>query len=113
MLRPVLVLALLIEGVTCLARFGLGLESTRDTASLLAPLTGGWRIHHGMVGAVLLPVFWLARREWPWRRRLLILAWALFLSDVVHHWLVLWPITGSPQFDLRYPVPGTGTGVSR
>jgi len=27
----------------------------------------------------------------------------LFLSDIVHHFLVLWPITGNPEFDLFYP----------
>jgi hypothetical protein len=27
----------------------------------------------------------------------------LFFSDVIHHFLVLWPIEGNPQFDLWYP----------
>ena len=28
---------------------------------------------------------------------------ALFASDLIHHFAVLWPVTGSPGFDLRYP----------
>ena len=32
-----------------------------------------------------------------------ILAIGLVVSDLVHHFLVLWPLTGSPQFDLFYP----------
>ena len=43
-------LTLLIEAVTCAFRWGLDLQSTRDT-SFLAPLTFGVRIHHGYVGA--------------------------------------------------------------
>ena len=37
------------------------------------------------------------------RNATLLLGAALFLSDMVHHFLVLWPVTGSPQFDLVYP----------
>ena len=29
---------------------------------------------------------------------------ALILSDLVHHYAILWPIVGSPQFDLTYPI---------
>ena len=28
---------------------------------------------------------------------------ALVISDLVHHFLVLWPVTGNPQFQLFYP----------
>ena len=34
---------------------------------------------------------------------LIVIGIALALSDAVHHFLVLWPIVGSPQFDLVYP----------
>ncbi len=98
----VLWLTLVIEVVTCLLRFGGGLESTVDTA-FVAPLTLGWRIHHSYIGLLLA----LVARAWPrghllrcWGARL---GWALLASDLVHHFLVLWPITGSPHFDLRYP----------
>lgn len=93
-------LALLFEAVTVFARFGLGLQSTRDTRHLAA-LTSGFRIHHGYVGALLLLA---ACRMGPgmWRDRGLILGVALLVSDLVHHFGVLWWITGDPQFDLRY-----------
>jgi len=98
-----LLLALALEGVTVGARFGLGLESTRDTG-FLARLTFGWRIHHGYIGLLLLaavPFLGSARaRGWA-----IVLGVGLLVSDLVHHFLVLWPITGSPQFDLRYPDP--------
>jgi hypothetical protein len=36
------------------------------------------------------------------RDTLLVFGSALLFSDLAHHFLVLWPTTGSPQFDLFY-----------
>ena len=98
------VLTALIEAVTVLFRFGLHLESTRDTASTVGRLTGGIRIHHGYIGllAVLIAAAVFHRRPLP-GRWLLVAGIALVLSDLVHHFLVLWPILGDPQFHLVYP----------
>lgn len=102
LLRPVLAGAALIEGVTAFFRFGLGLESTRDTASTVGRLTGGIRIHHGYLGVLLLLIAWRWAREGPARRWGLVIGWSLVLSDLIHHFVVLWLATGSPQFDLVY-----------
>jgi hypothetical protein len=96
-----LVLAAAFEAVTCVFRFGLGMQSTMST-SFLAPFTLGYRIHHGYIGALmLLPVTVLP--SGGLRSALIIVGTGLFVSDIVHHFLVLWPITGSPCFDFRYP----------
>lgn len=107
MIRSIAFLTAILEGLTCFMRFGLGMQSTRDTAGTVGRLTGGLRIHHGYVGLVLVL---MARyccthrhcsRRWQWW--LQIWGWSLVASDLIHHFLVLWPITGSPQFDLTYP----------
>lgn len=98
--RRGLVAAAVIEGVTLAARFGAGLQSTRDTA-FLAKLTFGVRIHHGYLGALLLLALPLARGKSA-RGWMIVLGLGLLVSDLVHHFLVLWPVTGSPQFDLFY-----------
>jgi len=96
-----LALAALFEAITCVFRFALGMQSTMST-SFLAPFTFGYRIHHGYIGLVmLLPVF--AIPAGGIRNALIIVGTGLFVSDMVHHFLVLWPITGSPGFDIRYP----------
>lgn len=95
-------LACLMEAVTCALRFGLALESTRDTAALGA-WTFGLRIHHGYVGLLILALSPLLRRRPAVREWAVRVGGALLLSDLIHHFLVLWPITGSPQFDLTYP----------
>lgn len=95
------VLAVAIEAVTVLLRFGADLQSTRDTA-WVARLTFGLRVHHGYLGALALAAL-LVLRDPAWRRGALILGLGLLLSDLAHHFLVLWPWTGSPQFDLVYP----------
>lgn len=98
------IFTVLFEVITCVMRFGLRLESTRDTASTIGRLTGGLRIHHSYPGLVMILI-----ASWVWERCpraafwLLTLGGGLLFSDLVHHFLVLWPVTGSPQFDLVYP----------
>ncbi len=101
----IVLLTCVFEIVTLVLRFGLGLQSTRDTAGTIGLLTGGVRIHHGYIGVLLLiPAIWFRRiRSGPAASWWVAVAMALILSDLVHHFLVLWPITGSPQFDLVYP----------
>jgi hypothetical protein len=97
-------LTVVFELGAILLRFGAGFESTRDTQSFLGRWTGGLRIHHGYLGLALLTVAAvLARRKPNWARALLVLGAALVASDLIHHFLVLWPITGSPQWDWVYP----------
>ena len=96
--------AIVIELVTLVSRFGFGLQSTRDT-QFLGAWTLGYRIHHGyigLVGLVLVGLMSPKGGEGKWRQRLLILSIGLIASDLVHHFVVLWLTTGSPQFDLRY-----------
>jgi hypothetical protein len=95
-----LVLAVLLEVVTCLLRFGLQLQSTRDTR-VMGVCTFGYRIHHAYTGVLLLLVALLISRG-SWRTLCVVLGIGLVLSDLAHHFAVLWPITGDPQFHLRY-----------
>ena len=95
-----LVLAFAIELITVALRYGLRLQSTRDTG-FFAYFTCGLRVHHGYIGLFLLLLGWCFPRGY--RNLLWIVGIGLFVSDLVHHFLVLWPIEGSPQFDLVYP----------
>ena len=98
-----LVTMLVIEGVTVFARFGLGLESTRDTASTVGLLTGGIRIHHGYVGMLMIVLAFVALRRWQVLPRwTIVLGAALVGSDLIHHFVVLWAATGHHHFDLVY-----------
>lgn len=93
-----------LEAITCVMRFGLRLESTRDTASTIGRFTFGIRVHHGYIGIVVALLAWsLWNRQPKAARWLMMLGIGLFCSDMIHHFLVLWPITGSPCFDLVYP----------
>lgn len=93
----------ILELITVALRFGFALESTRDTASTIGRLTFGLRIHHSYMGIALLPVaMWLERRSPKWSTIILALGLGLFFSDMIHHFVVLWLVTGSPQFDLLY-----------
>lgn len=96
------ILTLLIEGITIFMRFGLGLQSTRDTA-FLAKYTMGLRIHHGYIG-ILIVVLTLVFSRLPSgiRNWLLAIGGALFLSDIIHHFIVLWIFVGNPEFHIWY-----------
>jgi hypothetical protein len=98
-------LTVVFEAITVVFRFGFKLEATRDTAKYVARWTRGVRIHHGywgvplaLAGAVMLLATPVGVAFW-----LLVLGLALIKSDLIHHFLVLWPITGSHDFHLRYP----------
>jgi hypothetical protein len=104
LLIATLIVAAVFEAVTLFFRFGLGMQSTRDT-KWLARWTRGLRIHHGYVGAAALGPFLLAPINPVAGDVGVIVAGALILSDLAHHFLVLWPLTGSPQFDLSYDRP--------
>ncbi len=97
----IIALTIAFEAITCIFRWGLNMQSTRDTA-FLAPLTLGVRIHHGYVGAVGsmaalgMPEGWFA----AWALRVGV---ALLVSDLIHHFVVLQGTTGDHQFDLTYP----------
>src|SRR5262249_21085120 len=95
-----LMLAAVLEVFTCVLRFGLQLQSTRDTRAL-SGLTFGIRIHHAYPGVLLL-LLALAVPQGAWRTLALVLGIGLLASDLGHHFAVLWPITGDPQFHLRY-----------
>jgi len=98
------VLTALIEGLTILLRFGLHLEATRDTASTFGRLSGGIRIHHGYFGLLAVLVAAAVLRRWPTAGRwILVIGVALVCSDLMHHFLVLWPIVGRTEFYLFYP----------
>ena len=97
-------LTAVIELLCIILRFGFGAESTTATASTIGVLTLGIRIHHGYLAAPLIPL------GLAWNRGTKSIGWFLFmigvsllLSDLIHHFLVLWPITGSPHFDFTYP----------
>ncbi len=93
-------LAVVIEAITVVLRFGLRLESTRDTA-MIGTMTFGLRVHHGYIGLFLLPLGWCFPRGL--RYALWIIGFGLLFSDLAHHFVVLWYFTGSPQFDIVYP----------
>ncbi len=94
-------LTILIEIATCILRFGFRLEAHTDTA-FMASITFGLRAHHGFYGAAMLVAAALSWRKIAARNALVIVGSALLMSDMIHHFLVLWPITGSPEFHLRY-----------
>ena len=98
-----LLLAVVFEVVTFVFRFGFALESTRDTASSIGRLTMGMRIHHSYIGIACVGMaFWLEQRFPKSSFHLLAIGIGLFISDMIHHFVVLWVITGNPQFDLLY-----------
>ena len=97
----VLVCTMLMEGALCVGRFGLGV-SMKEHEGTITRYTLGVRIHHGYVGAVVLLVVATGRLvgvPWkPWSRIVTVVAWSLVLSDAIHHFLVLYLITGATEF---------------
>lgn len=106
-----LAVGIVCEIITLIFRFYYGLESTRDT-TWIGNFTGNIRIHHGYIGIILIlaTIYKLRQNNnlssstltsvhW-----LLILGIGLLISDLTHHFIILWILTGDHQFDLVYPV---------
>ena len=93
-----------VELLTVFFRFGLGLRSGARP-SRIGRLTRGVRIHHGYIGVALLAGAALFGSASVAGTALFFAGIALAFSDMIHHFLVLWPLTGAPEFHLRYPAP--------
>jgi len=102
-LTAVILLTFVIEAVTLFFRFGLGLESTKHTASTVGKLTMGIRFHHGYAGIILLMLLLTGRfKQHRAADLIFVVGMSLFVSDIIHHTL-LYLITGSADLDLVYP----------
>ena len=99
---PAGVLTLAIEALTLLGRFALGLQAANPHAVVKA-CTFGLRIHHGYIGVICLLAAICLRKRLALRDIALAAGAALVLSDLAHHFLVLWPITGHHEFYFVYP----------
>jgi hypothetical protein len=101
----ILLVTLLVELVTVVLRFGFKLRSNTHTRRLAA-LTAGRRIHHAYLGIAMLLASLFMERGSALHMVCFIAGSGVALSDLVHHYLVLLPLTGSAEFDLTYPDDG-------
>jgi len=97
-----LIAALIFELLTIILRFGFMLNSPTHTRPL-AKLTAGFRIHHGYPGAGMLMLIPIFPSPTIISSVLIITGIMLFLSDLLHHALILPIFAGNHEFDLKYP----------
>jgi hypothetical protein len=98
----VVLLTLLFEGGTCLLRFGFGMKAP-NKLSWMKRWTRGYRIHHGYPGVALAGVTAVGIPDHPIVWGVVVVGWALLLSDAVHHFVVLPLAVGRTEFYLRFP----------
>jgi hypothetical protein len=72
----------------------------RESTKAIAGLTLGLRIHHGYIGLLIMAAASFLTGKY--KQYAFIAGAAMFLSDVIHHFIVLKLITGSPEFDIFY-----------
>ena len=101
----ILVVTVVVEAFTLLLRFVLQVKSSTHTRAV-ARFTGGHRIHHSYLGVAILLCSLLLDRASAAHALCVMVGAGVALSDLVHHFLVLWPATGDPEFHLRYPEVG-------
>lgn len=90
-----------IESVSAFFRFALEMTSQNDTA-FMASYTFNLRIHHGYFGVLLLLIALFFKDKQPMKNSSIIIGWSLILSDLIHHFIVLWIFTGNHDFFLTY-----------
>jgi hypothetical protein len=97
----ILVCTLICELSTCVGRFGFKI-SLKEKEQVIKKLTLGIRIHHGYVGIGMILAAVVANAyvssHSPWPSLLGVVGWGLLLSDTIHHFLVLYFMTGKTEF---------------
>lgn len=101
-----LIAAVIFELITIIFRFGFKLTSQTHT-SFLARFTKGYRMHHGYPGAVMFVAIPLVPQPSIISSLIIIFALMLFISDFIHHTIVLPIFTGHHEFHIKYPDPTT------
>ncbi len=100
-IRAVIVLVIILELLTCMGRFVIGF-SVKEHESAVTALTFGVRIHHGYTGLAFVIVAAAVGRftKCPRKhlRKVSIFGVALVVSDFIHHFIVLYLVTGSTEF---------------
>jgi hypothetical protein len=95
----ILFIALLVELITVIGRFGLHI-SMKDiwTGAMKKRGAKHWvHFHHAFFGIIVAIVALLIDTPLG-----VSLGLGIALSDIIHHALVLWPLTGSPEFHILY-----------
>lgn len=106
--RQILIYSLIatagFEAITLLIALAAGWEMA--SAANLGWLTGGIRVHHGYFGILLLALALVLRSRRavmvPW---LVVVGIGLLASDLLYHFLILWTVSGDPQFSFVYSTP--------
>jgi hypothetical protein len=94
--------AILFEIATIILRFRFKLTSPTHTRPL-AKLTKGYRIHHGYPGLAMLAAVPILPNPTIISSLVIIAALMLFVSDLIHHSIILPLFAGHHEFDLKYP----------
>ncbi len=98
------VITLAVEIITLAGRFLLGVKIFDDTPGKLRELTFGYRLHHSYLGLAGLFAGMVFSGFAPaWVGWLYIGGIALLASDLIHHFCVLWPLTGHHEFFISFP----------
>jgi len=106
----ILLLAISIEVLTVFVRFAFKIKTKDVLIRIMKHF--GWKkvihFHHGFVGIIIFIVayvygfnFWMD------------VGLGVLISDVIHHFLVLWPIMGSPEFHVIYKNIGEMEGEEK
>jgi hypothetical protein len=100
--KIILCILIFIELVTIFGRFGLKIRSKDIFIKIMKrfKLKGMVHIHHGYFGALLMiiSIYYPIIYNWP----IFSIGLAVFLSDVIHHLVVLNFIVGNPEFYIFY-----------
>lgn len=99
----VIISTIIIEIITLFGRFVFKKSSKENYFKILKKLNARYFIHfhHGFFGVIILLVSYFYGFVFLFN-----LGIGFILSDLVHHFVILWSITGSPEFHLIYKNDG-------
>ncbi len=102
----IIITAVIIEIITIIGRFKFNISTKELWTSLMKHYNRRhWvHMHHVFLGLIIVAISLIVKNNLA-----LNLGIGIILSDAIHHFVVLWPLIGSPEFHVIYKNKATLT----
>ena len=102
----IIITAVVIEVITIIGRFGFNISTKSLWVKVMKHYNRRhWvHVHHVFIGLLVVAIALIVKNN-----LVLNLGLGVIMSDAIHHFIILWPLIGSPEFHIIYKNKSTLT----
>ena len=102
----IIITAVVIEVITIIGRFGFNISTKSLWVKVMKHYNRRhWvHVHHVFIGLLVVAIALIVKNN-----LVLNLGLGVIMSDAIHHFIILWPLIGSPEFHIIYKNKATLT----